>query len=117
MRRLRIPLHLSPITPHVYEIRPRRDRRGFDLTSDVLPFGRLWYGESNAASNAVGHQLSQKAKEAHAQLCADLELIFDTNVGEAQTNAQAGDQAGARQRAKDATAAHSDARNLGCSWA
>jgi hypothetical protein len=24
------------------------------LISDVLPFGRLWYGEPNIASNAVG---------------------------------------------------------------
>jgi hypothetical protein len=30
---------------HVYEVRPRRDRRGFDLISDALPFGRLWYAE------------------------------------------------------------------------
>jgi hypothetical protein len=28
---------------HVYEVRPRRDRRGFDLLSDALPFGVLWY--------------------------------------------------------------------------
>jgi hypothetical protein len=28
---------------HVYEIRPRKDRRGVDLISDALPFGRLWY--------------------------------------------------------------------------
>jgi hypothetical protein len=40
---------------HVYEIRPRKDKRGFDLISDVLPFGRLWYGEPNAASNAVDY--------------------------------------------------------------
>jgi hypothetical protein len=26
---------------HVYEVRPRKDRRGFDLISDALPFGRL----------------------------------------------------------------------------
>jgi len=26
---------------HVYEVRPRKDRRGVDLISDVLPFGRL----------------------------------------------------------------------------
>jgi hypothetical protein len=26
---------------------------GIDLISDALPFGRLWYGEANAASNAV----------------------------------------------------------------
>jgi hypothetical protein len=28
---------------HVYEVRPRKDKRGFDLISDTLPFGRLWY--------------------------------------------------------------------------
>jgi hypothetical protein len=27
---------------HCYEIRPRKDHRGVDLISDVLPFGRLW---------------------------------------------------------------------------
>jgi len=25
------------------------------LISDVLPFGRLWYGETNAASNAIDY--------------------------------------------------------------
>ena len=30
-------------TKHAYELRPRKDKRGFDLISDVLPFGRLWY--------------------------------------------------------------------------
>ena len=28
---------------HFYEVRPRTDRRGVDLISDALPFGRLWY--------------------------------------------------------------------------
>jgi hypothetical protein len=40
---------------HVYEVRPRSDKRGFDLISDVLPFGRLWYGEPNATSNAIDY--------------------------------------------------------------
>jgi len=40
---------------HVYEVRPRKDKRGFDLISDALPFGRLWYGEPNAVSNAIGY--------------------------------------------------------------
>ena len=38
---------------HAYEIRSRSDKRGADLISDVLPFGRLWYGQPNASSNAV----------------------------------------------------------------
>jgi hypothetical protein len=40
---------------HVYEVRPRNDKRGVDLISDALPFGRLWYGEPNAISNAIGY--------------------------------------------------------------
>ena len=39
----------------VYEVRPRKDKRGVDLISDALPFGRLWYDGSNAASNAIGY--------------------------------------------------------------
>jgi hypothetical protein len=43
------------IPAHVYEVRPRKDHRGFDLISDVLPFGKLWYIEPNAISNAIGY--------------------------------------------------------------
>ena len=42
---------------HVYEVRPRKDHRGVDLISDALPFGRLWYGEPNAISNAIGYAI------------------------------------------------------------
>jgi len=38
-----------------YQVRPRKDHRGVDLISDVLPFGRLWYAEPNAISNAIGY--------------------------------------------------------------
>jgi hypothetical protein len=43
------------LNPDVYQVRPRKDKRGVDLISDALPFGRLWYGEPNAASNAVDY--------------------------------------------------------------
>ncbi len=43
------------ISVHVYEVRPRKDKRGVDLISDALPFGRLWYGEPNAINYAVGY--------------------------------------------------------------
>jgi len=33
----------------------RKDHRGVDLISDPLPFGRLWYGEPNAVSNAIDY--------------------------------------------------------------
>jgi hypothetical protein len=42
---------------HVYEIRLRKDKRGVDLISDVLPFGHLWYGEPNAVRNAIGYAM------------------------------------------------------------
>jgi hypothetical protein len=40
---------------HVYEVRPRKDKRGVDLICDALPFSRLWYGEPNAVGNAIGY--------------------------------------------------------------
>ena len=40
---------------HAYEVRPRKDKRGVNLISDALPFGRLWYDGPNAASNAIGY--------------------------------------------------------------
>ena len=36
---------------HVYEV------RGVNLISDVLPFGRLWYGEPNAVSNVIEYAM------------------------------------------------------------
>jgi hypothetical protein len=42
---------------HVYEVRPRTDRPGVALISDVLPFGRLWYGEPNSVSNAIAYAM------------------------------------------------------------
>jgi hypothetical protein len=40
---------------HAYEVRPRKDNRGVDLISEALTFGRLWYGQPNAISNAIGY--------------------------------------------------------------
>ncbi len=40
---------------HVYEVRPRSDERGCDLTSDALPFGRLWYRGPKAIRDAIGY--------------------------------------------------------------
>jgi hypothetical protein len=32
-----------------------KNKRGVDLISDALPFGRMWYAEPNAISNAVDY--------------------------------------------------------------
>ena len=39
----------------IYDIRSRKDKRGVDLISDALPFGRLWYREPNAVCNAISY--------------------------------------------------------------
>ena len=36
-------------TMHVYEVRPREDKRGVDLISDALPFGAFWYTTQGGA--------------------------------------------------------------------
>jgi len=54
---------MKPTAPlHVYEVRPRIDHRGVDLISDVLPFGRLWYGTPD---HAVGYAM-QNSRSHHA---------------------------------------------------
>jgi hypothetical protein len=41
---------------HVYEVRPRKDKRGVDLISDALPFGRLWYAKPDDAIGYAKHR-------------------------------------------------------------
>jgi hypothetical protein len=53
--------NMSGVT--VYEIRPRRDRRGFDLISDALPFGKLWYDDAKAAASYAEFYSRSKAIE------------------------------------------------------
>src|SRR5690348_198684 len=43
---------------HIYEIRPRADKHGFDLSGDVLPYSPLWYRGPNAIGDAVRHAKS-----------------------------------------------------------
>jgi hypothetical protein len=47
-------MNTQPST-HAYEVRPRKDKRGVDLISDVLPYGALWYTEPNAVSHAISY--------------------------------------------------------------
>ena len=46
---------------HAYEFGPPKDRRGGDLISDALPFGRLWYAEPNAIGYAKRRSRSHNA--------------------------------------------------------
>jgi hypothetical protein len=65
---------------HAYEIGPRKDHRGVDLISDALPFGRLWYGEQNAASNAVGYAKHRsRSHDAVIRVYDDVGNVIETH--------------------------------------
>ena len=50
-----------------YEVRPRKDREGFDLTSKLFRYGPIWYAGPDAVRNAIAyakyrsHSRSQRA--------------------------------------------------------
>jgi len=45
----------STTSIRTYEIRPRVDKRGFDLSSDAFPYSPLWYRGPNAIRDAIGY--------------------------------------------------------------
>jgi len=73
------------MTPHAYEVRPRKDKHGVDLISDALPFGRLWYGEPNAVANAVGYA-EHSSRSHHAVI-----RVYDDAGNVIETHEHAGD--------------------------
>jgi hypothetical protein len=67
-------------TIHVYEVRPCKDKRGVDLISDVLPFGRLWYGDPNAISNAIGYaEQYSRSHDAVIRIYDDAGNVIETH--------------------------------------
>jgi hypothetical protein len=65
---------------HVYEVQPCKDKRGgVDLISDALRFGRLWYAEPNAISNAVGYaKFYSRSHGAVIRVCDEAGNIIST---------------------------------------
>ena len=59
--------------------------RGFDLISDVLPFGRLWYGEPDAVSNAIGYA-KFRSRSHDAVIC-----VYNEAGNVVETHQHAGD--------------------------
>jgi hypothetical protein len=70
---------------HAYEIRPRKDKWGVDMISDVLPYDRLWYGGPNAVSNAVDYAKHRSRSHA-AVIC-----VYDEAGNVIGTHEHAGD--------------------------
>jgi|GraSoi_2013_60cm_1033757.scaffolds.fasta_scaffold15671_3 hypothetical protein len=64
----------------VYAVRPRKDKRGVDLISDALPFGRLWYGEPGASTNAIGYaRFFSRLQDAVIRVDDDARNVIETN--------------------------------------
>jgi hypothetical protein len=40
---------------HVFDVRPRKDKRGVNLISDALPYSPLWYRGPNAIRDAINY--------------------------------------------------------------
>jgi hypothetical protein len=60
----------------VYEVRPRKAKRGVDLISDALPFGRLWY----AGPNAIGYaQHDSRSHDAVIRVYDDAGNVIETH--------------------------------------
>jgi hypothetical protein len=65
---------------HKYEVRSRKDKRGFDLISDVLPFDRLWYCEPNAATSAIGYaKFYSRSHDVVIRVCHDSGNLISTH--------------------------------------
>ena len=67
---------------HVYEVRPRKDKRGVDLISDALPFGRLWYEDASAAVDYARH----RSRSHDAVIC-----VYDEAGSVIETHEHAGE--------------------------
>jgi hypothetical protein len=65
---------------HVYEVHARKDHRGVDLISDALPFGKLWYGEPNAITNAIGYaKFFSRSRDAVIRVYDEASNVIETH--------------------------------------
>jgi hypothetical protein len=59
-----------------YEVRSRKDHRGVDLISDVLPFGRLWY---DTPDHEIGYAIhSSRSHDAVIRVYDDAGNVIET---------------------------------------
>ena len=64
---------------HIYEIRSRADKHGFDLSGDALPYSPLWYRGSNAIADAVSYAKSySRTHPIVIRVCDDSGNIIET---------------------------------------
>ena len=68
----------------VYEIRPREDRDGFDLISDRLQYGPIWYAGPDAVRRAVAYAKYRSRSRSHRAIIR----VFNEEGNMTETDAQ-----------------------------
>ena len=64
----------------IFEISRRRAMAGFRFVCDALPFGRLWYGEPNAVSNANNNaKFFSRSHDAVIRVCDAARNVIQTH--------------------------------------
>ncbi len=71
----------------VYEVRPRKDRDGFDLISDRLRGGPIWYAGPDAVRNAVAYAKYRSHSRSHRAIIR----VFDESDTAIETHEFASD--------------------------
>jgi hypothetical protein len=67
----------------VYEIRPRKNRDGFDLISDRLRFGPIWYAGPDAVRYAVAYaKYRSRSHRAIIRVFNEEGNVTETHAGE-----------------------------------
>ena len=77
-------MEISAATPQdVYEIRPRKDRDGFDLIGDRLRFGPIWYAGPDAVRYAVAYaKYRSRSHRAIIRVFNEEGNVTETHAGE-----------------------------------
>jgi hypothetical protein len=76
-------MEMSPAPEQdVYEIRPRKDQEGFDLISDQLRYGPIWYAGPDAVRNAVAYAKYRSHSRSHRAIIR----VFDERGNATETH-------------------------------
>jgi hypothetical protein len=71
----------------VYELRPRKNGDGFDLISDRLQRGPIWYAGPDAVRNAVAYAKYRSRSRSHSAIIC----VFDESGTAIETHESARD--------------------------
>jgi hypothetical protein len=71
----------------VYEIHPRKDKEGFDLISDSLRFGPVWYSGPDAVRYAVAYAKYRSRSRSHRAIIR----VFNESGNLTETHEHVGD--------------------------